>query len=1057
MDVSLRVLGPLQVFRNGRDVTPAAGKQRTVLALLALNPGVAVPTERLIDDLWGESPVGNARGTLHAYVSRLRKVLGDDVIVTSSGGYRLDLTHAEVDLVAFDAAVHAADEAEEAGEPEAALNLLRSVAEPWQSEPLTNVPSDPLRQRVVPGLLERQLTVIERSAELELRLGRAAEVITELRGLVDEHPLRERAWDVLMRALYAAGRPSEALAAYQQAAETLASQLGVDPGETLRRTHQAILTETLEAAAVVDPAAMGAQTPHELPVRPAGLVGRQDQLDQVTSWLADPDASPLVLIAGAPGVGKSALAVAAAHLASGRYPDGQLFVDLRGFSAERALTPSDVLPRFLRSLGVHSRRIPVDVDEQTALYRSRMAGRRVLVVLDNVAAMEVVRPLMPGSPGSAVVVTSRNTLQPLVALDRARVVLLDVLSADEARQTLADQIGEERVSAEPSAVSQLAEMCGYLPLALRVAGASLATRPAYSIASLVAELTLLEGPDSLIRTSFATSYAALDDETRRVFRLLGLIPGPDLTAESLEAMTGASPRRALATLTAASLIDEQRDGRYRIHDLLRQYARREAEAEDAEPERDTARRRLFAWYVAKLDATADRQLSGQHHRDRTAAPDPWSLEQIDRELPSLMAAVHDSATGGPYELAWELTDALRPYFATRARFAEWRTTVDLVTPVAERYGDDRARAMMAAHAGRLHSSLGDQTNAASKLERARDLVAGIGAAPVEASILQVLAITLHQLVRLPEAYATCQRAYDLLRDAGEDAQAASLAIDLAHHAMELGHFASALAGFESIRAEVESAGVTRSLAVMHDNLASTHRRLGNLDTALDHVEQCLRINHEIGLVVDLISAYVLLARIRLDRGEYELARAAVSMARDVAEVPGTREHQLDVRMTLLEVEFRAGRPIAPIVAELEQHAAELEQRGSIGNAWLLDFLARAKLEAGRPTEALALTERALAHWQDRHPLAHDGMLTVAAAALVALGRWDEAIAYGDRALARHRETGYRLREARTLCSLGDAYAGRGELGVARERWTAARELYAAMGTAEITEAERRLS
>ncbi|MBM7785623.1 AfsR/SARP family transcriptional regulator [Tenggerimyces flavus] len=1053
--MSLRVLGPLQAFRDGRDVTPAAGKQRTVLALLALNPGVAVPAERLIDDLWGESPVGNARGTLHAYVSRLRKVLGDDVIVTSSGGYRLDLAHADVDLVAYDAAVHAADEAEEAGQPEAALELLRSVAERWQSEPLTNVPSDPLRQRVVPGLLERQLTVIERSAELELRLGRAAEVVTALRGLVDEHPLRERAWDVLMRALYAAGRPSEALAAYQQAAETLASELGVDPGETLRRTHQAILTESLDCAPDTDPAAVRPETPHELPVRPAGLVGRQGQLEQVTSWLADPDTSPLVLIAGAPGVGKSALAVAAAHQASARYPDGQLFVDLRGFSAERALTPADVLPRFLRALGVHSRRIPVDVDEQTALYRSRLAGRRVLVVLDNVATVDVVRPLVPGSPGSAVVVTSRNTLEPLVALDRARVVLLDVLSADEARQALADQVGEERVAAEPSAVSQLAEMCGHLPLALRVAGASLATRPPYAIASLVEELTLLEGPDSLVRTSFATSYAALDDDTRRVFRLLGLIPGQDLTAESLEAMTGASPRRALATLTAASLVDEQRDGRYRVHDLLRLYARDRADAENAEADREAARRRLFDWYIAKLDATAN-QLSGQHSRDRPANAGPWSLEQIDRELPNLMAAVHDTATEGPYELAWELADALRPYLSTRARYAEWKITIDLVTPVAGQYGDDRARAMMAAHAGRLHFNLGELTDAVSMLERARDLAAGIGDTTFEASVLQVLAIALHRLVRLPEAYATCQRAFDLLSAAGHERQAAALAVDLAHHAMELGHLVSALEGFESVRAEIESAGVTRTLAVLHDNLAWTQLRLGNLDEALDHVERNLRINHEIGLVIDLINGYLGLARVRLDRGEYELARAAVALAHDAAEVPGRRDHQLEVQLTLLEVDLRAGRPAAPILAELERNADEVARTELIGNAWMLELRTLANLRTGRPAEALALAEEGLEHWSGRHPLAHDGLLTAASAALVELGRWDEAIGYGDRALARHRETGYRLGEARTLCALGDAHSGRGEPALAREWWTLARDVYAAMGTQEIAQAARRL-
>ncbi|WP_202637884.1 AfsR/SARP family transcriptional regulator [Bailinhaonella thermotolerans] len=617
-------------------------RQRAVLALLALETGRTVPVERLIQALWGERAPEGARGLVQGYVSRLRRLLSGTgaKISYSPQGYLLDLPAEQVDVHEFRALVTRArdmepDEARAAG-------LRRAVAL-WRGEPLAGITGGELLDRLRDTLGEERLAVTEECLNVETRAGRDAVLIPELIALVTEHPFREGLVGLLMTALWRAGRRVDALDRYERTRRRLVDELGLDPGPELRQLHQRILTGAAGAsgppawimagaaasarsaaargtAAPAGPAvpdvpsaavrAAPAAVPAQLPSEPGHFTGREGELRALDAVAAG-ETVAIAVVTGPGGAGKTALAVHWGHRARPRFPDGQLYVDLHGHSPRRPLRPIEALGRFLRALGVPADRVPDSVDEAGAAYRSLLADRRLLVVLDNAGSVEQVRPLLPGGRQCVTVITSRQQLAGLVARDGAVPIPLGMLSPDEAVALVGGILGAERLAAEPEAARELARTCGYLPLALRIAAADILGRPGRDIAGQVHRLTVARlsmlavhgDPEATVRGAFDLSYHRLDPPSRRLFRLLGLIPGPVFTPEAAASLAGTSPAetdRLLRRLAAAHLVEECESGRFAFHDLLREYALECAAEEESEAERARALDALLTWYMRVL-------------------------------------------------------------------------------------------------------------------------------------------------------------------------------------------------------------------------------------------------------------------------------------------------------------------------------------------------------------------------------------------------------------------------------------------------------------------------
>jgi DNA-binding SARP family transcriptional activator len=586
-----------------------------LLAILAMSAGRPVSVARLAELIWSEEQPEQVRASLHNLVARLRGIM-PGVVVTIGDGYMLDVDPEYVDLLRFRRLVHAADGAGDAVE---AQELLDQALALWRGEPLSGIRSAALEREVIPGLTDELLSAVQKRAELKLAAGGHDRVIAELRGLVGQYALRESLWGTLMRALSGAGRPAEAIQEYHRAREILAAELGVDPSPELQGLYQKLLKTEGPAAAADEPSSVAAEAqspgslaglplggprgiragsgyadwapmmPRQLPAAAPALAGRAMPLRLLSEMAGEAEAGPgavmVTVISGMAGVGKSALALHWAHRAAESFADGHLYADLRGFSpTDELLSPAKALRGFLEALGVPAGHIPGSLEARAALYRTVLAGRHVMIVLDNVADADQVRPLVPASSGCMVVVTSRKTLTSLAAGHGARLIGLDVLTDGEAVELLAARLGTERVSDDPDAASELAALCGRLPLALTITAARAAARPHLPLSVFAAELRdaprLLDAfdggdPHANLRAAFSWSGRHLSAEAAELFRLLGTYPGPDIslpTAASLAEAEPAATRAVLAELTALNLVTEHAVGWYALHDLLRAYA-----------------------------------------------------------------------------------------------------------------------------------------------------------------------------------------------------------------------------------------------------------------------------------------------------------------------------------------------------------------------------------------------------------------------------------------------------------------------------------------------------
>ncbi|MCP2352858.1 AfsR/SARP family transcriptional regulator [Nonomuraea roseoviolacea] len=599
------LLGTVRASRGRHEIPLGTPRQRAVLALLALDAGRTVSMERLIAALWGEQPPAGARGLVQGYVSRLRQVLARAgvTIVHGPQGYLLGLAAEQVDLHEFRLLVARAratetDEAQAAG--------MRSALALWRGEPLTGITGGELLDRLRDTLSEERLAVTEECLNAETRAGRDAVLIPELIALVATHPLREGLVGLLMVALCRVGRRADALDRYEHTRRHLSEELGLDPGPELRQLRQRILRgDARMARAPRLSAAAPAAVPAQLPPEAGPFTGRHQELSVLDEIAVRGEAAAVAMVTGAGGVGKTALAVHWGHRVRSLFPDGQLYVNLHGCSPERPLPPIEALGRLLRALGVPPERVPDTVEEASAAYRSLLADRRVLVVLDDAGGVDQVRPLLPGGRRCVTVVTSRDRLTGLVARDGAVPVPLGMLMPEEAVALFDAILGSRRLAAEPAAARELARLCGYLPLALRIAAAAIVAAPGRDIAGQARRLTrarlpilaLHDDPHAAVRGAFDLSYRRLDPPSRRLFRLLGLLPWPAFTRSEAAALIGAGAEaadRLLSRLSAAHLIEECGPGRYTFHDLIREYARERAAAEDSPAARDHALAALHA-------------------------------------------------------------------------------------------------------------------------------------------------------------------------------------------------------------------------------------------------------------------------------------------------------------------------------------------------------------------------------------------------------------------------------------------------------------------------------
>ncbi|WP_367136937.1 BTAD domain-containing putative transcriptional regulator [Saccharothrix sp. HUAS TT1] len=897
------VLGLLRAVRGGGEVDLGAAKQRAVLAVLLLARNTPVSRDQIIEAVWGDNTPTSAVNLVQTYVAGLRRALEPSraprtpaELLTSVGdGYLLRVDPTAVDLDEFERGVVAAARLRASGDLVAAAAALDEALDRWRGEPLGGVAG--LFAEVERGrLAERRLAVQEERAELLLLIGRGAELVPSLTTLVGEHPLRERGHGLLMRALCQAGRQAEALAAYREARRVLIEELGVEPGPELRKLQQAVLagedpeperpTRPMALRPAGDPAP--AITPAQLPRVAATLIGRDDELARLDGLLAEyPQGGLVLVVTGPAGVGKTALALHWAQRVREDFPDGQLYVDLHGFDPNREpLGAGEVLSRFLRTLGVPSPDLPVTVEERSALFRTLIADRRMVVMLDNARGSTELLPLLPGPP-SCVLVTSRRRLVGLVAHAEARLVELDMLEPDAAVAVVSRVAGRD--GTEAAALRRLAVLCDGLPLALRIAAARLAVAPALRVAELVAELDDehgrlaalgLEDEDSTVRAALDASRRALSPLPARLLALLGLHPGPDVTAFAVAAMGRVrlgEAQRALDALTAANLLSVNEPGRYGAHDLVRVYTRTLA-AELPAAERRDATSRVLDYYLHCADLADGLLPVGRGSVPVAPEHVPVDVPKLtgsadaiawlDAEQANIVAAAELAAAEGWLVHAWQLPYTLSRFFWLRADRTTWLRTTEAALQAATALGDPAAKFVMLFNLGLALAQFQRMDESLARHREALEVARASGDVNAQARALTTVGDLLQFLGRVDESEASYRAALEVSRAAGS-------------------RFAEANA---------------------HHNLGMLHLKSRRYDEARTWLSAAVAMYREVGEQCGESTCHTDLAMVLLESGEGAEAVTAARTALSVASAAASPYHQAMAHDRLATVFDRQGVP-----------------------------------------------------------------------------------------------------------------------------------------------------
>ena len=1000
-----RVLGTVEILAGDESLDVGQPRQRAVLAALLADTGRPVAPSVLIDRVWGSAAPASPRSALYSYFTRLRQLLavvrertGTPVeLVRRGGGYVLDVAADAVDLYRFRSLVERART--ETGE-RARADVLREALALWKGEPLIGI-DGPWAATMRAAWTQEQVDAVVAWAALELKLGNPGAVVGVLTGHAHRHPWNETLAAVLIRALSAAGRTADALAQYTAVRQRLAEDLGIDPGPELRAAQQAALAAGEAIPDSGQPAqAPAAVVPAQLPADVTAFTGRGVELAALDALLTDSDASPAVLISalsGTAGVGKTALAVHWAHSVRPRFPDGQLYVDLRGYDSDQPVTAATALAGFLTALGVPARDIPVNLHERAALYRTALSDRRMVVVLDNAATTEQVRPLLPGAGSCVVVVTSRDSLTGLVAVHGAHRVDLDLLPRSDAIALLRRLIGV-RVEADTDAAAALIELCARLPLALRLAAELAVSRPNESLATLVRELTdrrrrldLLDAgddPRGSVTAVFSWSLVHLPAAAARAFRLLGLHPGPDTDAYGVAALVDidmADADHILNRLARAHLVYPTRSGRYGMHDLLRAYAVRLTTEQDSAADRHAAQRRLLDYYLATAAAAMDGLYPAEAHRRPRVTPAVTSTPVL---------------TNPGTARAW-LDSERAALVAVAGQADRWPGHTVRLSAVLSRYLDG-----------------GHHAEAAALHDHARDAARRTGDQVGEAHALVSLGTAHYRLGRQDLALAHLRPALALFQRAGDEAGQARALMNLGNIEQWLGRYESATGYLRCALELFRRVGDPTGEAGALNNLGIGAERVGDYPAAAGHYGQALVLAQHIGDRVSTAHALNNLGIIEDRRNRYNDAGKYLDQALDLYRQLGDRT----------------------------------------GQAWTLDSLGTVQLHLGHSQRAAELFEQARALFRqagerDGEPWACNGL----GEATYAAGDPATAAAHHAAALTAAAETGARDQEARAHAGLGRAHAACGDHARARDHDERAVDLYRALGMPEAEPVQAHLS
>lgn len=873
--LEIRLLGPLEVLVNGVPVQLRGGRARALLAVLALAAGEAVPTDVLIARVWGEL-LADSRGNLYTYVRRLRSVLGPSAIARAAGGYRLDVDPDCVDARRFLALLERADQHRADQGPYSAgqrqdgggeRQLLDEALGLWRGGPYDEQ-SDWLSQCQAPRFTERYLTALERRADLDLAAGRHNDLVAELRELTRQHPLREPLWTRLLLALAKSGRHAEALEAYEAIRRRLADELGVDPSPELRQIHADLLEGAApglpgSARGVDRPASV---VPQQLPADLAGFTGRADGIKALDGLLEESGSPTVLALHGGGGIGKTTLAVHWAHRVKERFPDGQLFVDLRGYGPGSPTAPAEALDGLLRGLGISGAQIPEGVDPRSALLRSTLADRRVLIILDNARDAEQVRPLLPGAGGPAVVVTSRSQLRGLATREGAKRIAVETLSGHESVTLLRDRLSDHEVLDD--VLVELAELCGHLPLALAIAAERAGRSKDGALDELFGELraerdrldALDSGEDasSNLRSVFSWSYNALDPDTARMFRLIGLHPVNQFSGTAAAALAGSplpQARKLLDRLVEANLLQADGDGRYAVHDLVRDYANELVET--AGPvERDAAIARLDSWYVHTADK-ARKALTGVPYPVELGGLEPrvhcldFSNHQqakawFTAERVAIFALIAASARAGRHRTTSRLSRLIHAFLVSTHGRAESIPLCRLGVEAARVEGDQVAEAASRNQLGGALWRLCQFDEAAVQQEIARELYRKVGHRDGECRVLGDLGLVYHDTGRLSEAIEMTEQQHHLALELGMTYYVSHSLNNLAAMYRDAGRLSDAVRAAGQAVDGHRGVGDPANLCQALDTLGAVHLARGAADDAAACFEEALGLAREFG-------------------------------------------------------------------------------------------------------------------------------------------------------------------------------------------------------------------
>ncbi|HEY4457090.1 MAG TPA: BTAD domain-containing putative transcriptional regulator [Pseudonocardiaceae bacterium] len=857
MTVEFRLFGGVEARLDGVPLELGHARQQCVLAALLVDANRPVPIDELIDRVWSRQRPHRVRETLHSYLTRLRRALaGTDVRIARRGPtYLLVADPDTIDLHRFRALLARAEHAEDAEAAEllgAAIALCRGelfagLDPPW----LAGIRATVAKQRLAAELDH---------ADVLLRLGRHEALLPTLRERIEQRPLDERLAAQYLLALHLGGLRADALAHYERTRQQLADELGIDPSAALRELHQRILAVD---PTLTDPAPRARSprpVPRQLPAAPGSFAGRDRELAELVGDTV------VCAIGGAGGMGKTWLALHWAHRELHRFPDGQLFVDLRGFDPTgEPVPPGDAVRGFLDALGVAPDAVPPDLDAQTALYRSLVADKRMLILLDNAVDAAQVVPLLPGSASCTVLVTSRDRLINLVNAHGARAVRLDVLGEPDARELLAERLGTENVARQAVAVRELLAGCAGLPLALGIVAARALAYPEFPLAVLAGQLrdettrlgVLADDPQGGVRTILSWSHRALPTELATAFCLLGTAPGADIGVRAAAELLGrpvAATRAVLRALERVSLLDQPAPDRFRMHDLVRLYAAEQAEEDLSAAERTTALRRVVTGYL-RTGFAADRllypdrppiALTGVEPASSGPATAAQAWAWFDAEQANLLAAQRVAAEHGWSELVWQLAWALNTFTYRRGRLADTELIWSVALPAARQLADDEVLAIVHRHLGDALTRTGRLDEALTHLETTLRMTRAAGTKDERARTLWAIGRVAERRGddrQALELASEALRLFEELADPIWTGRAHSVlgwyAARLGEHGLATDHLRIALA---THRAQLDREGEAATL----DSLGYLAGQRGDAEQARAHLQYALALRRELG-------------------------------------------------------------------------------------------------------------------------------------------------------------------------------------------------------------------